>query len=82
MAVAFVPNPNNLPAHLFFITFLEILKAEKPDYVFLAFDGIGKTKRRSTVFDRIIKGCVCKGTDLGIIRPDMRLRINHDTMLL
>ncbi|MBR4025385.1 MAG: hypothetical protein IKJ03_00340 [Mycoplasmataceae bacterium] len=39
------PNPNNLPAHLFFITFLEILKAEKPDYVFLAFDGIGKTKR-------------------------------------
>ena len=39
------PNPNNLPTHLFFITFLEILKAEKPDYVFFAFDGIGKTKR-------------------------------------
>lgn len=48
-------NLGNLPAHLFFNTFIEIIKNELPDYVFFAFDAFGKTKRHE-IFDQYKAG--------------------------
>ncbi len=50
-AAAIIPNnPGNMPAHLFFNSFFELYKEEKPEYVFFAFDGVGPTWRH-TEFD-------------------------------
>lgn len=39
------PNPGNLPAHLFFKSVLDALDQHQPQYVFVAFDAPGPTKR-------------------------------------
>lgn len=44
-ATAISKNPSNLPTHLFFNTVFEIIKEEKPNYIFFAFDANSKTKR-------------------------------------
>lgn len=38
-------NNGNLPCHLFFNSFFDILKKENPEYIFIAFDANGKTRR-------------------------------------
>lgn len=42
---SFNKNANNLPTHLFFTSIFEVIRQEKPSYIFVAFDAHAKTKR-------------------------------------
>lgn len=50
-AYAFNKEVNNLPTHLFLTSLLEVIKQEKPDFIFVAFDAHGKTKRHEMYKD-------------------------------
>lgn len=47
-AYAISKTSNNMTTHLFFNSVLEVIKKEKPDFVFFAFDAHAKTKRQET----------------------------------
>ena len=50
-AYAINKEPGNLPAHLFFKSILDILNQENPQYIFVAFDAHGQTKRHAIFQD-------------------------------
>ncbi len=50
-AQAISKTPSNMPTHLFFTSLLEMIKEQKPNNVFLAFDAHAKTKRHEEFED-------------------------------